>query len=277
MKKLLGRVALTGLLGLSLTTCADVDPNVPVITNETDCNDGEDEDNDGDRDCRDSDCAGTPQCAEACDNAQDDDLDGNFDCADPDCAGAPECAEDCTNLNDDDFDGLIDCDDSDCAQEAVCLTCDPAADDCSGEEICIVDACQPAFGRVYRFSGFQLSLGTRDRNNGCWDSSCSDTSPDKPDPKVELFLNGTRFLETSTKSNVFNATYSEAVTINIPAGSRFTVQVLDVDDNADDLAIACTNDPLEADLLRGRALVCQNTVNGIDVGSISFNIKPNGE
>lgn len=255
------------LLGLC-STCADVGPPLepPLVE---DCGNGEDDDDDGKRDCADSDCAANAACQEDCDNAQDDDFDGNFDCADPDCAGASNCQpeSDCTNTVDDDNDGQIDCADSDCAAQEVCQICDPDNDLCEGEEICIVDECQPAFNRIYRFSGFVLALGPVDPNGGNWDGS-----NDPPDPKVELFLNGTKFLETAKKDNSFNATYSETVTRQIPAGSEFEVRVLDVDGNADDLALSCVANPLSADLLRARSLLCEDT--SIDA-SLRFTIEPN--
>ena len=85
------------------------------------CGNGWDDDGDGDTDCDDADCAGTPDCdavpMELCDNGQDDDGDGMVDCADSDC---PACPELCDNGVDDDGDGAADCDDDDCAEAAAC-------------------------------------------------------------------------------------------------------------------------------------------------------------
>ena len=83
----------------------------------------------------DSDCFDAPECQlagevpssfEICNNGIDDDGDGDIDCADSDCLGAPECGpagampmpyEICDNGIDDDDDGKVDCDDPDCATE----------------------------------------------------------------------------------------------------------------------------------------------------------------
>jgi hypothetical protein len=59
------------------------------------CDNGVDDDGDGDVDCDDADCAEDEACAEAvelCDNGIDDDGDGKVDCDDADCALADECA-----------------------------------------------------------------------------------------------------------------------------------------------------------------------------------------
>ena len=65
------------------------------------CNDGIDNDGDGDTDCADSDCAGDPACApaaEICNDGIDNDGDGDTDCADSDCAGDPACAPTATTF-----------------------------------------------------------------------------------------------------------------------------------------------------------------------------------
>jgi len=66
---------------------ADCDP-------ETQCQDSTDNDEDGDPDCDDSDCAAEPECAppvEICDNTIDDDGDTDVDCDDSDCFAAANC------------------------------------------------------------------------------------------------------------------------------------------------------------------------------------------
>lgn len=56
------------------------------------CNNGVDDDNDGDVDCDDSDCDALAYCAdEVCDNGSDDDADGYADCLDSDCVGDAAC------------------------------------------------------------------------------------------------------------------------------------------------------------------------------------------
>ena len=59
---------------------------VPVRSE--DCDNGADDDGDGDVDCEDSDC---PACPEICDNGIDDDRDRDIDCDDEDCSGVEPC------------------------------------------------------------------------------------------------------------------------------------------------------------------------------------------
>lgn len=63
-----------------------------------------------------------------CDNGFDEDGDGQTDCNDTDCDEDPFCAgiEDCTNQLDDDNDGKVDCNDPDCQANPICDTlCTP--------------------------------------------------------------------------------------------------------------------------------------------------------
>ena len=62
----------------ALITALEVVSRVPEI-----CDNGEDDDNDGDVDCADSEC---PRCIEICDNGVDDDFDGDVDADDLDCS-----------------------------------------------------------------------------------------------------------------------------------------------------------------------------------------------
>ena len=77
-------------------------------------------------------CNGTAGFEEVCDDGLDNDLDGNTDCADPDCAPTAACggtedaaAGECADGLDNDADGLGDCDDPDCTDP---LTGGPVAD-----------------------------------------------------------------------------------------------------------------------------------------------------
>jgi hypothetical protein len=271
MRQLLrGAGALTALM-LALS-CAQV-----ALLAEENCSDGQDEDEDGATDCLDTDCDGDPSCAaerEVCDNGIDDDGDLGADCQDADCAQAANCLFElnCSDGRDDDVDGAIDCADSECAESPDCQgVCDPANDLCPDNDICIVDQCEPAFGRSYFFSGFELALGPEDQGGGGWDPFGG-----SPDPKVELHLNGAKFFETGTRNDTFDAAFNETVSATLNEGDVLEVRVLDSDADADDIALQCFADPVPADLLRFRAVQCSNVNgNGNVVGIIGFFIDPN--
>lgn len=105
-----------------------------VATSEADlCDNGEDDDLDGQRDCLDSDCRSEPGCTETrCDDGIDDDRDGSIDCRDFDCDGAAACIEtECNDSVDNDGDGSTDCRDFDCFEADACTetNCSDGADD----------------------------------------------------------------------------------------------------------------------------------------------------
>ncbi|WP_373048769.1 hypothetical protein [Vulgatibacter sp.] len=127
------------------TMCASGACTRPPIARAEDCDNGIDDDGDGDVDCEDLDCA--PWCArEECTNGLDDDGDGFVDCADLDCEQTCQL-EICTNGIDDDGNGKIDCDDPDCFWECrETFACADYADedgdgliDCDDPDCCIID------------------------------------------------------------------------------------------------------------------------------------------
>ncbi|MCA9604516.1 MAG: hypothetical protein KC619_02905 [Myxococcales bacterium] len=156
------------------------------------CDDGVDQDEDGDTDCADSDCEGAVcdpmgnlcrdgscngcrgEASEtACGDGADEDCDGLRDCADPECDGAPcgpggvvcaggECPCPsgfnewiCYDGTDDDCDGLVDCMDPDCAMAR-----------CSDmNEICMSGTCACP-------SGLELCQAVDDDCDGVVDDGC---------------------------------------------------------------------------------------------------------
>jgi hypothetical protein len=245
------------------------------------CNNGADDDNDGQADCQDTDCFSAPNCelvfTENCNSGADEDLDGQIDCQDPDCVNAANCIQNptelCTGNIDEDNDGLTDCADPDCAANPACVVsgCDPNNDQCTGNDICVIDDCVPAFGRTYLVSNLVVSLDSTNANSDDWDFGSN------PDIKVEVHLNDVKLLQTQEitpplTNGRFNATYSESVLLTINSGDKLELRVLDVDLDADDLALSCVLDPISTDLLRGRDLFCQ-TSDGI-TAFLDFSINP---
>ncbi len=111
---------------------------------------------------------------EACNNGQDDDNDGEVDCGDTDCTSTPPCdaANEtiCNDFNDNDNDGLTDCEDpDDCKGLAVCQSgmgatgtpCDSPADCASNnmDPFCID---QPQYGWPAGYCSEFCDLATND-------------------------------------------------------------------------------------------------------------------
>ena len=136
------------------TDCDDADCEGAPACEETPleiCDNGEDDDEDGDTDCLDADCEDDPLCAPAvedCGNGIDDDDDGDVDCADTDCVEDPLCVEVCDNVEDDDGDGMVDCGDEDCADDGACAEdcINDVDDDGDGLVDCMDPACDHHLG-----------------------------------------------------------------------------------------------------------------------------------
>ncbi|HLF54371.1 MAG TPA: hypothetical protein VI612_01485 [Candidatus Nanoarchaeia archaeon] len=139
------------------------------------------------RDCHDSGCFGSVGCSTEtfftgtfCNDGFDNDNDGNTDCIDPDCFNDVTCAERDTNCydgKDNDGDSAVDATDSDCAFFVVenngngCI--DGIDNDGNGQRDCLDSACTG--GAYCQENGFSCFNGLDDDGNGltdCNDGGC---------------------------------------------------------------------------------------------------------
>lgn len=151
----------SGGAGCTLTNRVDSDripaPRPPVEI----CDDGQDNDLDGDIDCEDSNCRDVAACLEntalKCADGDDNDLDGDVDCEEADCLEFAYCQErdeaSCADRKDNDNDGLVDCREQECkgfahCQEATEVACQDRLDndedgltDCNDESCAAFFAC----------------------------------------------------------------------------------------------------------------------------------------
>ncbi len=116
---------------------------------ETDCDDGVDNDEDGYTDCAEPTCSAFIGCQEVCDDGIDNNNDGLTDCADPGCRFFDGCREICDDGLDNDNNGYADCADYACYNMPPCgEVCDDGIDNnndgytdcadaqCRGAEFC---------------------------------------------------------------------------------------------------------------------------------------------
>ncbi len=194
-----GSWAAAGVFGLALVlgACGGGSSYDPGESTAALCQDGADNDGDGQTDCADGDCAGFVFCAPAreetagaCQDAVDNDGDGQTDCDDAGCQGFVFCAgfegdaATCQDLVDNDGDGQTDCDDAGCAQVAGCLPPredSPEAcrnlvdDDADGRIDCLDVDCQGyTFCQAPRENDANLCSNTRD-DDGDGRIDCQDT------------------------------------------------------------------------------------------------------
>ncbi len=96
--------------------------DLPSETPETNCSDGNDDNNDGRVDCEDPWCYYAPAClTEICDDGYDNNNDNLVDCADSQCNHAVNCQPEVCNDNaDNNGNNKVDCDDPACADSAYC-------------------------------------------------------------------------------------------------------------------------------------------------------------
>lgn len=131
--------------------------------------------------------------------------------------------------------------------------CTPAADTCTGENICILGACEAAFGRIYSITDVTVSVPTADGTGASWDALGG-----APDPFIVVTVNGSSIVTSATRDDVFSASFFGPYDATIVGGSSLAIEVWDADVSANDLMFTCQASPLSADLLRRHSLSCSS-------------------
>jgi hypothetical protein len=153
------------------------------------CADGIDNDNDGNRDCLDTDCEGDA-CGTGCvcmggsrhenncSDGVDNDMDNLRDCMDTDCSGAG--SEVCNDGLDNNCNRAIDCNDPACASDPSCVNL-PNGSACSSAAQCAGGACrlESSTGAP---NGYCTNTGTCNRDNNGVSTGCSADSACVNDP-----------------------------------------------------------------------------------------------
>ncbi|MBL4632860.1 MAG: hypothetical protein JKY56_03255 [Kofleriaceae bacterium] len=129
--------------------------------------------------------------------------------------------------------------------------CGPSNTVCTGETICVNDACESVFGRTYEFQVLLVMVETTDSNGQPWDINGG-----APDPYVVVEINGTEVLRTDTKDNVFSAEYATTTLEVIPAGASIKATIFDSDFDSDDEVYVCEANPVTPQQLRDGAIIC---------------------
>jgi hypothetical protein len=175
---------------------ASRDTGVDSCTSTEICDNGVDDNCNGEIDCADPACGGATNCScgaqqENCTNNRDDNCNGKVDCIDPSCYADPACnctgrqpgPEVCNDHIDNDCNGKVDCQDPACAASPDCSNCHPEIcndtidNDCNGLIDCADPAC--SFSPSCPPTQEVCDNGKDDDHNGltdCEDPACK-TNP----------------------------------------------------------------------------------------------------
>lgn len=137
-------------------------------------------------------------------------------------------------------------------------TCDPAADGCLADTICVVDVCEPVRPRVYRITNLGMRAPTTKPDGTPWDiGGGAGAAPDlfATIESVPLSGNPTIIANTHVTPDSFTAASVVPVDVDLEAGLIF--RVFDEDATIDDAVFVCEANPLRASELRQRDLACE--------------------
>lgn len=157
---------------------------------------------------------------------------------------------------------LASCDDDGGGPDAMC---NPSADACTGETICIGGQCESAFGRIYSIVDVSVSVPTTDGAGDAWDALGG-----APDLFITVHVNGASAGTSAVRSDTFSANFSGPYDATLIGGSDLEIEVWDEDISANDRIGTCSASPITASLLRGRSLECNSNGGFL----VSFQIDP---
>ena len=107
------------------------------------CDNGSDEDCDGDVDCDDADCTSDPACQSSsfCGDGTCDPDEDQCNCSN-DCGTPPATETNCSDGINEDCDANTDCADPDCSGDPACPSCLPNGSSCSDDSECCSNKCR---------------------------------------------------------------------------------------------------------------------------------------
>lgn len=142
--------------------------------------------------------------------------------------------------------------------------CTATADTCTGDTLCVGNACVAAFPRVYEVRDVSVMVPTTNMG-ATWDISGG-----APDLFVTFAVNGSVQATSPVVDDQFSAAFAGPFAITLSAaGSRLDLNVYDEDVTTNDLALGCVANPLPAADLRSRRLSCASAS-----GSLMLAIQP---
>lgn len=138
------------------------------------------------------------------------------------------------------------------------LTGDPGDDDglacslCTGESVCVENRCEDAFPRFYQIEISSVTIPNTKPDGSCWDEpNCG-----APDPEIDIQLNGEGVGDLDAGDDKFTASFTDAIELQIIAGSRLTIELQDDDALTDETVFTCEFSPLTAERIRDGDISC---------------------
>lgn len=143
-------------------------------------------------------------------------------------------------------------------------SCSEEADTCPGDSICIASVCEPAFGRLYDITELAVTLSATDPDGNCWDIGCA-----PPDMFVTIAVDDVVTATTPVIDDQFSVTFAGPFPIEPVGGGSLSLGAYDDGFFSNTLEYICEANPVTADQLRTRHLMCSS-----DGNTMSFVIEP---
>jgi hypothetical protein len=127
-----------------------------------------------------------------------------------------------------------------------------SVDLCSGNTVCIGDACTAAFPHAYVITNISATAPNMKSDGTPWDTDGDGT----PDIYVDISVAGAVVASTPVNPNSFNATFAGPFTVDLTDGTALDLQSSDKDTPGSEVIYDCPIPMVTAALLRTRYVLC---------------------
>lgn len=141
-----------------------------------------------------------------------------------------------------------------------------SVDLCSGNTVCMSDACTPAFPHAYEITNLSATAPNMKADGTPWDTDGDGT----PDIFVDISVAGAVVTSTPVNPDSFNATFAGPFTVQLTDGTALDLQSSDKDTPGSEVIYDCPIPTVTASLLRTRYVQCS----GVGGVTINYTINP---
>lgn len=131
-----------------------------------------------------------------------------------------------------------------------CLT--GTTDICAGDNVCLGNACAPAFPHDYVITNLSVTAPTLKPDGTPWDPDADGS----PDLFVDISVNGTIVATTDVLMNSYNATFAGPYTVSLTTGAALDLASSDSDGTTSEPVYDCPIPTVTASILRVRYVLC---------------------
>jgi hypothetical protein len=129
-------------------------------------------------------------------------------------------------------------------------------DICTADNVCIDNACTPAFPRAYTITGLSVTAPQMMTDGNPWNPDNQDGGPDI---YVDISVNGTIVTTTAVATDTYNSTFAGPYSVMLDTSVSLDLKASNKTSSASDLIYDCSLPTVSASILRVGYVLCSGT------------------